>query len=133
MLASCVLLPACTTPGDIQATDIKAFSSDGCSRYPDGTPSQPEQWKNCCIAHDKDYWAGGGRLQRVAADNALKRCVTQSGGGVFRANLMWLGVRFGGVPWYPSPFRWAYGWPYYRGYKAITPTEQAEIDRISPL
>lgn len=30
--------------------------------------------------------------------------------------MMHAGVRIGGAPWQPAPWRWGYGWDYYRAY-----------------
>lgn len=133
LLIVCLCAGACTTPGKLKPTDLRKFSSDGCSHYPDGTPSAPKKWESCCVSHDRDYWAGGIRAARKYSDVLLKQCVARSSGSKFRAYTMWLGVRFAGVPWLPSSFRWAYGWPYYRGYKPITPEEQLQIDQKGSL
>ena len=43
------------------------------------------------------------------------------------------GVRVGGSPYWPTQFRWGYGWPYPRGYQALSPDERTlavgEIER----
>ena len=129
----CAALNACVTPGSIKPADLRVFKTDACSHYPNGTQNSPELWASCCIQHDKAYWAGGARSARAASDARLQQCVAQLAGSKLRANTMWLGVRFAGGPWYPSQYRWAYGWPYYRGYKPITPEEQLEIERKGKL
>jgi hypothetical protein len=80
-----------------------AFTTDGCSAWPDG------HWQLCCVEHDVAYWCGGGIETRRAADIALRTCVTQRGSPMI-ADLMYLGVRLGGMPWLPFPWRWGYGW-----------------------
>ncbi len=40
---------------------LRPFTSDGCSLAPDGTLSDVEKWRPCCVAHDKIYWLGGTR------------------------------------------------------------------------
>jgi len=40
---------------------------------------------------------------------------------------MLAGVRVGGSPYYPTPYRWGYGWPYARGYKALSDEEKAQV------
>lgn len=37
---------------------------------------------------------------------------------------MFTGVRLGGTPYLPTSFRWGFGRPYLRGYKAITAEEK---------
>ena len=55
--------------------DIAPFTSDGCSAFPDGTPSQKTLWLECCYEHDYAYWKGGTREERAEADQALRACV----------------------------------------------------------
>ena len=90
--------------------EIKPFKSDGCSVWPNGN------WKKCCIEHDYKYWLGGSRAQRQEADKQFKECVAAKGHPVI-AKLMHIGVRFGGLPWIPLPWRWGFGYKYTRGYK----------------
>lgn len=118
-------LSACDQ-GDIQ---IKPFTSDGCSAFPDGTYQQQELWLSCCTAHDRAYWQGGTYDERLAADNELKQCVTNVGEKQI-ADIMLAGVRVGGTPFLPTQFRWGYGWPYPRGYKALTEQEQQLIQKL---
>lgn len=106
-------------------TTLKPFTTDGCSEFPNGTPGQQNLWLNCCIAHDKKYWAGGTHRERLQADRELKECVTAAGEPAI-AELMLAGVRVGGSPWWHTPFRWGYGWPYGRGYKALTSDEKEQ-------
>ena len=107
-------------------TDLKAFSTDGCSAFPDGTSDQEQLWLSCCIRHDFAYWQGGSREQREQADVELEACVTGVGEPAI-ASLMLAGVRVGGTPHLPTRFRWGYGWPYLRGYKALTEGERQEV------
>lgn len=104
------------------AVEIKPFSSDGCSSFPDGTLEQQQLWLTCCIDHDKAYWRGGSYQQRLDADLALKNCVTSVGEPAI-AELMLTGVRVGGSPYWPTEFRWGYGWPYPHGYSADLTTQ----------
>ena len=43
---------------------------------------------------------------------------------------MYHGVRAGGGAWWPTRYRWAYGWPYGRGYAPLTEDELQRIDDI---
>ena len=97
------------------AEQISPFNTDGCSSFADGTLKQKQLWLDCCIDHDKAYWQGGSVQQRLDADLALESCVTQVNEPVI-AQLMLAGVRVGGSPYWPSPFRWGYGWRYPHGY-----------------
>lgn len=110
------------------ATDahIRPFTSDGCSDFPDGTPSNKTLWLACCVAHDRAYWAGGTARERAQADAVLRACVANVGEPQIAA-LMLAGVRVGGSPYWPTRFRWGYGWPWPRGYRALTPYEREQV------
>jgi hypothetical protein len=81
------------------------FKSDGCSLFPDG------DYRDCCVAHDLVYFSGGSWKARWQADNQLRKCVADKKGFQHKplSIMMWLGVRAGGVPWLPMPFRWGFG------------------------
>lgn len=100
---------------NVYAEEIKPFTSDGCSAFPDGTYAQKQLWLACCTVHDKAYWRGGSYQQRLDADLALKSCVADVGEPLV-AELMLAGVRVGGSPYWPTQFRWGYGWSYPHGY-----------------
>ena len=88
-----------------------AFTTDGCSLWPDS------RWVECCVVHDMAYWCGGSAEDRARADRGLAACVSaHSSCGM--GSLMGLGVRPGGVPWMPVPWRWGYGWDYPAGYRS---------------
>lgn len=108
------------------SNELKPFTSDGCSAFPDGTFEQNSLWLNCCVAHDLAYWQGGTYQQRKDADMALKICVAKVGEKQI-ANLMLAGVRVGGSPFLPTTFRWGYGWPYPRMYGELTLNEQKQV------
>jgi hypothetical protein len=78
------------------------FTTDGCSRWPDVS------WKSCCVVHDIAYWCGGSEQDRKAADRELMRCV--NGKAAIMGTIVYSGVRIGGAPWLPAPWRWGYGW-----------------------
>lgn len=108
------------------AENIKPFTSDGCSAFPDGTFKQKQLWLSCCIAHDYAYWQGGTYDERLIADKALQQCVSSVGEPQI-AKLMLAGVRVGGSPYFPTSFRWGYGWSYPRWYQALTDEEKMQI------
>jgi len=111
------------------ASEIQPFESDGCSSFPDGTLSQKNLWLNCCQIHDFAYWRGGTYEERQDADQALHQCVEAVGEPEIAA-LMLAGVRVGGTPYLPTKFRWGYGWPYPRGYKALTSEDLQKIKAV---
>jgi hypothetical protein len=111
------------------ADQLKPFTSDGCSSFPDGTLKEQQLWLNCCMAHDFAYWQGGNYQQRLDADKALKECVANVGKPEI-AQLMLAGVRVGGSPYWPTKFRWGYGWSWPRGYKEVTKEEQRQIEEM---
>jgi len=106
---------------------LKPFASDGCSAFPDGTFDDQQLWLQCCVAHDFQYWQGGSYEQRRQSDLQLQQCVTDIGQPK-TAELMLAGVRVGGSPYWPTKFRWAYGWPYGRGYDVLS---EAELEMVS--
>ena len=108
---------------------IRPFTSDGCSAFPDGTFAQKTLWLSCCTTHDIAYWQGGTHEQRLQADKALRVCVEEVGEPAIAA-LMLAGVRVGGTPYLPTKFRWSYGWPYPRGYKALSESEMKQVDAL---
>ena len=85
------------------------FTTDGCSFWPD------DGWVQCCVEHDIAYWCGGSADDRERADEGLRDCVARDHGATL-GEMMYLGVRVGGIPWQPFPWRWAYGWECCRGY-----------------
>ena len=87
------------------------FTTDGCSMWPN------DGWVDCCVEHDIAYWCGGTCEDREHADAALRDCVAKDHGAAL-AWMMYWGVRAGGVPWQPFPWRWAYGWECCHGYDA---------------
>jgi len=64
------------------------------------------------------------------ADQALQACVQTATGNSGLAKLMYLGVRAGGTPHANTSYRWGYGWPYGRGYRALTSAERDEAARL---
>lgn len=116
-------LVSCTSPSNPQ---LNPFTTDGCSRFPDGTRDNKTLWLHCCTAHDIAYWQGGTREERRAADFALRECVIAIGEKTI-ANLMLVGVWLGGSPYLPTSFRWGYGWPYTRGYEGLDEDAQEMV------
>ena len=110
----------------VNAENIKPFTSDGCSSFPDGTFEHNQLWLSCCTAHDYAYWQGGTYQERLVADKELQQCVAKVGEPHI-ANLMLAGVRVGGSPYLPTSFRWGYGWSYPRWYKVLTDAEKKQI------
>ncbi len=113
-------------PSLVFGSELKLFTTDGCSSFPDGTVKQQSLWINCCIKHDLAYWKGGSYDERLVADQALQLCVSEVGESDI-ANIMLAGVRVGGSPYFPTSYRWGYGWPYLRGYKPLTNEEKSQV------
>lgn len=113
--------------------ELKPFTTDGCSSFPDGTIEHKNLWLACCKAHDLAYWQGGTFKQREQADIDLKACVAQVGEQEI-AVLMLAGVRVGGTPFLPTSFRWGYGWPYPKFYGELTEQERLQVEsRLAEL
>ncbi len=115
-------LVAATALGDT----LKPFTTDGCSLFPEGTYHQQSLWAECCVRHDLAYWQGGTEAQRAAADLALQQCVARVGEPEI-AKLMLAGVRLGGSPYFPTSYRWGYGWSYQRGYAPLSDEERQQV------
>jgi hypothetical protein len=109
------------------AADLKDFTSDGCSLFPDGTIKDREKWCDCCFVHDLAYWRGGTEDERRKADEALRTCVLERTGDNALAETMYLGVRAGGHPVFPAWYRWGYGWKYGKGYEPLSEQEKKQV------
>lgn len=110
----------------VNASELKPFTTDGCSAFPDGDNKQNAKWISCCIRHDFAYWKGGTYEQRELADYQLQQCVEDIGEKNISL-LMHVGVRLGGSPFFPTWYRWGYGWPYLRGYEPLNAEEKLQI------
>jgi hypothetical protein len=70
-------------------------------------------WRDCCVIHDKAYYFGGSKTQKLAADQSLKECVADTIGednlGIVLGELMDKTVTIGGLPYFPTSYRWGYG------------------------
>lgn len=123
-----LLLLVLMFPSVSVADELKPFTTDGCSAFPDGTFDHQSLWAECCIQHDIAYWKGGTYEERLKADKKLESCVADIGQpGI--ASLMLNGVRAGGSPYFPTDYRWGYGWPYLRGYQALSPQDKQQVRR----
>ena len=120
-----IMLVACS--GD---SELKPFTSDGCSLFPDASLISAADWCDCCYVHDIAYWKGGTEQERDAADRALERCVAEKTGNAQFAYMMYEGVQFGGSPYFYNWYRWGYGWGYERKYQPLTPTEAERADEL---
>lgn len=109
---------------------LAAFTTDGCSLFPDRAPVGNADWCHCCLAHDLAYWRGGTKEDKLRADEALRTCVRGATGDKALADVMFTGVQTAGGPQYNTPYRWGYGWPYGKGYAALTPRESALADQL---
>ncbi|BFM09404.1 hypothetical protein GCM10025791_31580 [Halioxenophilus aromaticivorans] len=108
------------------ASELTPFTTDGCSMFPNGDSANKVKWMRCCTQHDYAYWKGGTEDDRFRADEALKQCVADLGESEI-SMLMHLGVRLGGEPYFPTWYRWGYGWPYLRGYQSLSEKENEQV------
>ena len=113
------------------AQPLNPFTTDGCSVFPDGTWEDRKLFLNCCTLHDFAYWQGGTVDQRLNADYQFSQCISNIGQPEL-AQLMLIGVRVGGSPYWPTPFRWGYGWPYPKGYGKLNANELQQIKLLTP-
>lgn len=87
-------------------------------------------WCGCCLANDLAYWRGGSAGERLRADQELEHCVQAASDSPALATTMLAGVRAGGGPYFLTPYRWGYGWPYGRMYQPLSQREEAEADLL---
>lgn len=111
-------------------SELRPFSSDGCSLFPDSSLISESDWCSCCFEHDLAYWRGGTAAEREQADSVLKDCVAEKAGNESLAIMMYEGVRLGGSPYFYSWYRWGYGWGYERKYQALSPAEVETADSL---
>lgn len=80
------------------------FVTDGCTGFPDGN------YLDCCVQHDREYFAGGNWKQRWRSDKKLFLCIASKPKfyNKFVAPIAWLGVRVGGVSWLNASFSWGF-------------------------
>lgn len=114
--------------GCAKSKEIKDFSSDGCSLFPDRSVINEDDWCACCFEHDIAYWMGGTEEERLAADVALRECILEKTGNEELADMMYTGVRVGGSPYFYNWYRWGYGWSYERKYGPLTDDERKLVD-----
>jgi hypothetical protein len=129
LVSALVLLLGACASAQVPGT-LSPFSTDGCSMFPDRSLLSGADWCRCCVAHDLVYWRGGTAEERLEADQALRSCVQQATGNTALAELMYAGVRTGGGPYFYTPYRWAYGWPYGRGYEPLSSEERAQVSAL---
>lgn len=80
------------------------FVYDGCSMFPDGN------YGDCCKTHDDAYFFWGTWQERLVADNELYSCVKDKGWFHHAlAPAMWVWVRAGWAPVFPTSYRWGFG------------------------
>ncbi|MBD3670672.1 MAG: hypothetical protein HUJ29_07850 [Gammaproteobacteria bacterium] len=115
----------------VNAAQLKPFTTDGCSLFPDGTLENETLWLECCIKHDFAYWKGGTYEQRLQADKELKQCVASLGEEDLAA-LMYAGVRLGGSPYSIMDYRWGYGWSPNPGYRSLSENERELVESRLP-
>ena len=122
IIAGAVLLigmSACTTE-----SELRPFSSDGCSLFPDSSIITGDDWCSCCFEHDIACWKGGTETEREAADRALQACVVEKTGDELLGRAMYEGVRAGGSPYFYNWYRWGYGHDYKAWYPSNTGQER---------
>ncbi|MEO6097760.1 MAG: hypothetical protein ABIW76_19745 [Fibrobacteria bacterium] len=127
LLLSMLLPMACT-----RAPRLEPFTSDGCSLFPDRDAERGEAWCECCVLHDLAYWKGGPDAERKSADSALGDCIYRRTGDSVLARFVYAGTRAGGSEYFPTWYRWGYGWPY-RMRPLADSARRAEIRRRGPV
>jgi hypothetical protein len=110
------------------AGDLKAFVTDGCSVFPEGTSEDQRLWLNCCTDRHYAYWQGGTYKARLAADLVFRQCVATVREKDMTL-LMLSGARVGGSTFFPTAFRWAHEWPYPKFYAPLNQDQLKQIER----
>ena len=128
-IVTAALLLCCLSACSAES-ELRPFSSDGCSLFPDSSIITGDDWCSCCFEHDIAYWKGGTEAEREAADRALQACVIEKTGDELLARAMYEGVQAGGSPYFYNWYRWGYGWGYERKYQALTPDESGRADTL---
>ena len=90
-------------------TPSLAFSSDGCTMWPDVTDGK--NIFSACFLHDLKYWSGypGEDVDRLVADAELMIDVARIRGSTKIAETMFHGVRLGGSEKFKQAFSWGFG------------------------
>ena len=114
----------------ISTRTLKPFSSDGCSLFPDRSLMNEEDWCECCVEHDKAYWQGGTEEERKLADSIFRECILAKTQDEALAEIMYRGVRIGGSPYFPTWYRWGYGWNFQHGYAPLIDEEKKMIEKM---
>lgn len=128
VLLAVTILSACLPGRPPDTIELVPFSSDGCSLFPDSTLNGRISWCECCQSHDLTYWQGGSMDERRQADLNLRACVLARSADSLLAETIYLGVRAGGAPAFPTWYRWGYGWPYGRGYQSLSAAERLQVE-----
>lgn len=106
---------------------LSSFETDFCTNYKEGTRSQPDLWKHCCLVHDMHFWAGGNKQNRYDSDVELKSCIEETG-SPYVARLMYLAVRAGSYsPIKYSNKKWNHGW---KGRPTFITLTHEDIDQV---
>lgn len=94
-----------TATATATTTDDPDFVTDNCTWFPDGN------YADCCVQHDREYFAGGSWKARWRSDKKLFKCVAAKPKFYNKlvAPMMWLGVRALGVPWLKTRASWGFG------------------------
>jgi len=70
-----------------------------------------------------------GRHQGAARGGGREALRVRGGEGkAVTGRVMKLGVQVGGTPYLPTSYRWAYGWPFLRGYARRSPEEARVVN-----
>ncbi len=103
-----------------QAQEVKTFTSDFCTGYPEGTLNHPNLWRDCCIEHDLYLWAGGTQRDHDQTDLNLMSCVKKVGAPI-NADIIFWGIKLGNLsPIKLQDKKWSNAWITPRGLKALS-------------
>lgn len=116
-----------------EANTLNPFVSDGCSVVPDSEPFSGNDWLNCCIPHDINYWKGGTAAEKEKTDMAFKICLEKNKMGNWLSNIFYYGVSIGGTPDIKTTWRWGYGWEKSRPFAPLSKAELQQVNEYQEL
>lgn len=115
LLGGCATYTPCDPDAALAVAGLQPPSNacrvDGCTLAPD------LDFTVCCNAHDIHYWVGGSACERKIVDQNFRECIRDADHPIL-AEIYYYGVRLGGTPYLPTPWRWGFGWDYPLGYSA---------------
>jgi hypothetical protein len=87
--------------------NYRPFDTDFCTFFVDGTWTNPNAFKPCCLVHDLEYWRGGTLAEQKTSDLKLRECIADLGYPLL-SHIIYHAVKLGHHS--PVKTRYKYGW-----------------------